>query len=196
MSSQRAKAQPLRPIRSPHNPEDPRTRWSEDTDGYRPSRALDRFVRCRDEACRFRLLAARRKRRPRSQHPVRNRWAYNIIVWKAPTGHVYVTTPAAGYSSPTSPALVPELKIANTGEEPSEIVTGARYYSAKIPGLHTGKPTHLPFSLRSCVSGVASRYGASATNSSVCRGRRPCGTDARPTAGQGRNQRCGPGKAR
>lgn len=40
----------------------------------------------------------------------------------------------AGYSSPTSPALVPELKIANNGEEPSEIVTGARYYSAKMPG--------------------------------------------------------------
>lgn len=46
-----------------------------DTEGYRPSRALDRFVRCRDETLP-RLLAARRKRRPRSQHPVRNRWAY------------------------------------------------------------------------------------------------------------------------
>lgn len=102
----------------------------------------------------------------------------------------------AGYSPPTSPALVPELKIANNGDEPSEIVTGAHDYSAKMPGWRTRKPTHLPFSLRGCVSGVASRYGASATNSSVCRRRRSCGTDARPIAGQGRDQRCGPGKAR
>ncbi|BBB41930.1 HNH endonuclease signature motif containing protein [Mycobacteroides abscessus] len=96
-----------------------------DTEGYRPSRDLDRFVRCRDETCRFpgcsqpaesadldhsipyaiggHTSADNLKALCRKHHLLKTFCGWReiqepdgTIVWKAPTRHTYVTTPASG----------------------------------------------------------------------------------------------------
>lgn len=134
MSSQRAKAQPLRPIRSPHNPEDPRTRWSEDTDGYRPSVPWTASFGVVMRRAASGYLQPAESADPDHSIPYAIGGHTTSSSGRRPRDTFTSQLRPAGYSSPTSPALVPELKIANNGEEPSEIVTGARYYSAKMPG--------------------------------------------------------------
>ncbi|ORA58249.1 HNH endonuclease signature motif containing protein [Mycobacteroides franklinii] len=102
-----------------------RTLNPEDTEGYRPTRALDTYVRCRDQLCRFpgcsqpadtadldhsipyadggHTTAGNLKALCRKHHLLKTFCGWHeiqepdgTIIWKAPTGHTYVTTPAGG----------------------------------------------------------------------------------------------------
>lgn len=95
------------------------------TDHYRPTRKLDTFVRCRDQLCRFpgcsrpadtadldhsisyadggRTDAENLKALCRKHHLLKTFCGWRevqepdgTVVWKAPTGHTYITTPAGG----------------------------------------------------------------------------------------------------
>ncbi|WP_309224199.1 MULTISPECIES: DUF222 domain-containing protein [unclassified Mycobacteroides] len=101
-----------------------RTLESEATDRYRPTRALDAFVRCRDQMCRFpgcsqpadkadldhsisyanggHTDADNLKALCRKHHLLKTFGGWReiqepdgTIIWKAPTGHLYTTTPAS-----------------------------------------------------------------------------------------------------
>lgn len=102
-----------------------RTLEAESTDRYRPGRKLDAYVRCRDQLCRFPgcsqpaetadldhsityadggpTNADNVKALCRKHHLLKTFCGWReiqesdgTIVWKAPTGHTYVTTPAGG----------------------------------------------------------------------------------------------------
>ncbi len=101
------------------------TLHAKDTDRYRPTRALDTYVRCRDQLCRFpdcshpaetadldhsvayadggRTAADNLKALCRKHYRLMTfcgwreiREPDGTIIWKAPTGHTYLTTPAGG----------------------------------------------------------------------------------------------------
>lgn len=98
---------------------------SEGVDGYRPTRALAAFVRCRDLMCRFpgcshpadsadldhsvpyadggSTAIGNLKALCRKHHLLKTFCGWReiqepdgTVVWKAPTGHAYATTPAGG----------------------------------------------------------------------------------------------------
>ncbi|MBA0047317.1 HNH endonuclease signature motif containing protein [Mycobacteroides sp. LB1] len=101
------------------------TLHAQNTDRYRPTRTLDTFVRCRDQLCRFpgcahpaentdldhsiayadggRTEAENLKALCRKHHMLKTFCGWReiqepdgTIIWKAPTGHTYPTTPAGG----------------------------------------------------------------------------------------------------
>ncbi len=102
-----------------------RTLHAKDTDRYRPTRTLDTYIRCRDQLCRFpgcshpadtadldhsiayaaggRTAADNLKALCRKHHLLKTFCGWReiqepdgTIIWKAPTGHTYPTTPAGG----------------------------------------------------------------------------------------------------
>ncbi len=102
-----------------------RTLHAKDTDRYRPTRTLDTYIRCRDQMCRFpgcshpadtadldhsiayaaggRTAAENLKALCRKHHLLKTFCGWReiqepdgTIIWKAPTGHTYPTTPAGG----------------------------------------------------------------------------------------------------
>lgn len=98
--------------------------------GYRPSKALADFVRCRDLTCRFpgcdvpaaecdldhtvphgdggATHASNLKCQCRSHHLLKTFWKWRdqqlpdgTVIWAAPTGHTYVTTPGSALLFPS-----------------------------------------------------------------------------------------------
>ena len=114
--------------------------------GYRPSKALADFVRCRDLTCRFpgcdepatncdldhtkpfseggRTHASNMKCQCRTHHLVKTFWGWRdqqlpdgTVIWTAPSGHTYVTTPGSALLFPALCVPTGHLPAADTPAE-------------------------------------------------------------------------------